>query len=260
MSKDNRTPKKLLGLSVTPIPSDIDSTQITRALDKLINTVNKSAWHIEKIPDIQEKIEVTGSKIVELDIKMGSVWDRISKVESKVDDRHRCEKKSSIDDLKTRQRQTEEKIMAKLGEGAAHRAQIDSMSRMITDTEADVEEIKRAPRKMLYTLIALIATLLTGSGGAVWFLAELTKDVEFERVQRTEQFDRIEKRIKEVGKKYDTTPVRAAIKSLEEEIEASDNREKVYDDLCKGMTMNERKLLRLTLKRRDKRIPTSCFR
>lgn len=239
--------------------SDLDVEKLHQTLDKMASTINKSAKHTEQIPDIKKKVESTSDKVIQLDTKMESMTERVTTIEGKVDRGHDCFQIDVIAELKKKQDDSSQKIDTDINKGIEQRAKLDALVKEQASTEQDVEDIKKAPRRMFYGLLGVIVTIVTGSLGAAWFLAELSKDVEFERTQRTEQFRRIESQIQVVGTKADTAPMRQQLNEIEDEIEQSNGHEQRYNALCEDMPRHEKRFFKNSLLKRGKAIPTSCL-
>lgn len=259
-------PKDYLGVTPPPRPSrdsssgvDVDVEKLWKSLDKMASVINRSARHTEQIPDIKRKVEDTGTKVVELDTKMTVATERISRVETKVDDGHSCQKEEIISEIKENQRDTSQKIDIDVQKGVRRSSEIASIRSEQEQIGVDLQDIKQSPRRMFYGLIGIVITILMGSGGALWFLAELNKDVEFERTQREQQLRRIESSMKTLGDRADPTPVKLALEDLEDELEESSGSAEEYNALCKGMLSQERRVLRKVFTRRNKRVPVSCL-
>ena len=112
---------------------------------------------------------------------------------------------------------------------------------------------------MFYGLLGVIMTIVAGGLSAAWFLAQLERNVAHEQEQRVEQFKRIESQIKSAASKSNTAPVTKALENLEDEIETSNGHEEAYNSLCDGMPRHERRFMKTTLTKRQKRVPTSCL-
>jgi len=239
--------------------ANIDVEKLHDTLDKMASTINKSAKHTEQIPDIKKKVEATSDKVIELNTKMGVTTERITKIEDKVDKGHDCYQIDVIAELKDTQREASQKIEKDVQKGIEQEGKIASLLKETSETEADVEDMKKAPRRMFYGLLGIIATIVTGALGAAWFLAELSKDVEFERTQRADQIKRIETQIQAVAQKADPAPVKQVLENIEDEIEESNGHEERYNSLCDGMPRHEKRFMKSTLIKRGKAIPTSCL-
>jgi hypothetical protein len=236
----------------------VDIEKLQNSLEKMASTINRSASHTERIPEIQKKVESTVEKVVTLVTKMDVTTERLTKIEDRVDRGHECFQVDVISELKDSQRESSQKIETDVRKGIEQQAQIAAIIRDQSQTETDVADIKKAPRRMFYGLVSIVITILIGAGGAVWFLAELGKDVEHEQEQRVEQFKRIETQIKVVATKADTAPMRTAIEGLEAEIETSNGHRQAYDDLCQDMPRHEKRFMRRTLAARGRSLPVSC--
>lgn len=257
---DSKTPPK--GLFVTPAPEPYsgsvtskDIERIQSSIQKIASAVNKSAAHTARIPKIESKVDATSDKVIELNTKLANASDRVNKIEDKVDQGHRCVQVEIISELKDNQRETSQKIEAGAHRSIAGSARMDNIEKIATTTESDVEEIKKAPRKMFYSLIGVMITVATGLAGGIWFLAELSKDVEFERAQRTEQMQRIEVEVKTIGKKADPTPIKQELQELGRAVSHSRDE---FDNLCIGLSSGEKRSLIKLFRRRGRKTPTSC--
>lgn len=146
-------------------------------------------------------------------------------------------------------------------DSVAQYAKIESLSKQAAETEADVGEIKKAPRKMVQALIGVMASIVIGAGGSVWFLAELSKDVEFERYRREGQIKQIEAQIKKQGQPQleKVGRIHSRITQLEHTIGTVKELEQEYDNLCIEMNRSERKAMKAVLRRRGRKIPGSCL-
>ena len=256
MSKSTAPPPNL---SLTPIPSSVDLREMDVSIRKIATAVNRSARHTERIPEIQKKVEGTSTKVIELGVKLENIGDRVSKAENKIEQGHDCYQSETISELKSAQKEANDKIETDAREGIEHKAKLDRLTSISDSIETDVEEIKKAPRKLFAALMGILITVLSGLGGAIWFLAELNKDVEFERARREEQFKGIEKQLTGIGIKVDPRPITSGIKRLENTVKASSEDEEEFNSLCISMSYSEKRFIRGTLLRRGKKIPTSCL-
>ena len=256
MPKSTTPPPDLL---LTPIPSSDDLREMDESIRKISAAVNKSARHTERIPEIQRKVEGTSSKVIELGVKLENIGERVTKAETKIDQGHDCVQVDVIGEIREVQKDTTKKIEIDAREGIEHRARIDRLSSISDSIETDVEEIKKAPRKLFTALIGILITVLSGIGGGIWFLAELNKDVEFERARREEQYKGIEKQLTGIGVKVDPAPISSDIKRLEDTVKASSKSAKEFNNLCDNMNYSEKRVIRVTLHKRDKKIPMSCL-
>ena len=238
---------------VTPIPQGVKPDELWAALNKITRVVNRSAGDTAKIPDIQKKVDSMGSKVVELSTEMRGMGARVSKIEDKVDKPHDCYQIDVIAEVKDKQRESSSRVRAETVQTAESKARLEAAVADIEDLTGEVELIKAAPRRMFYGLIGVILTILTSVGGLLWFLAELNKDVEFERVQRVEQFQRLERQSANGAK-----AIRQDIDELSRTVRVSVETDEEFDRMCLGMSSGEKRLLRVTLKRRRKRVPVSC--
>lgn len=243
------------GRPVTEV--DVDKLQTT--LDKVVSAVNKSAAHTERIPDIEHDIKKTGKDIVRLETKMDGVCGRVEKVEAKVDQPHDCFQVGVLARLEQNQREASQKIETDVNKGIEQKAELAALSKEHSETAADVEDIKKAPRRMFYGLIGLVLTVFTLGAGGLWFLAELNKDVEHEREVRIEQYKRIETGLSKIARTSNTAPVKQAISKLTEEVEESNGHAQEFELLCDGMQSREKRQMRDILMRRGKRVPRSCL-
>lgn len=262
----SRIPKS--DLRVTPPPRhnresgvmmSVDAEKLWKSIDKMASTINKSARHTEQIPDIKRKVEATGIKVVELDTKMSITNERINKVENKVDIGHQCQKEMVISEIKEHQRDSSQKIESDIQRSVKHSGEIRTIKEDQKDVEVDLENIKKFPRQIFYGLLGIIVTIITSIGGAVWFLAELNKDVEYEREQRTTQFQRIEKQLGTLTIKADQTPVHREIKILTNAVKTSSEQENEYNKLCINMTNYEKRVTKELLQKNKHQIPISCL-
>lgn len=239
--------------------TDLDVEKLQNSLEKITSTINKSARHTERIPEIQRKVEATSDKVIELDTKMAVTTERVTGIEAKVDRGHDCFQVDVIAELKDANREASQKIETDIQKGIEQRAKMAALVKDQSQTEADVQDIKKAPRRMFYGLLGILVTVIVGAGGAVWFLAELSKDVEFERVQRVQQNKQLVETIKAVGQKANTAPIKQALSALEEELEESNGHEEEFNRICEDMPRHEKRMMKTTLQRRGKRVPTSCM-
>lgn len=241
---------------MTPPPRDVDadSEKLWDTLNKITNAVNKSAQHTAKLPDIQKKMESMGVKVVELGVEMRGMGDRVSKMEKKVDRPHDCYQVDSISEVKDRQKDASSRMRAESTSLAETKAKLDATAEDVSNLTGEIEIIRAGPRRMFYGLIGMIFTVLTSVGGLLWFLAELSKDVEFERVQRTEQLKRLEEH-----NKQGASAIRRDIDELSRAVKVSVAREEDFDLLCEGMRSSDKRILRTNLNRRGKPVPTSCL-
>jgi hypothetical protein len=264
---DGRYPKDL---TVTPPPHPISlSKRGTKAqdayLEKLFETVRKvaicvnaSAEHTKQIPSINEKVNKTSLKVVQLDTKLEEMGKRVERIDTKVDGGHDCFQVENITELKESLLRTDLKLTEGNTVGVRNAASLKSLKEVQAATKSDVEDIKKSPRRMFYGLLGVILAIAGAGSSAVWFLAALQKDVEFERTQRVEQFKRIESNIKAVGVQVDSAPIKIGLKALERAVKSSNGHEEAYNSLCVDMRNYEKRFVRETLIKRGRVMPLSC--
>lgn len=238
--------------------TEVDVDRLWQTIDKMARVVNKSAGHTEQIPEIKKKVESTSDKVVVLGTKMDGTIERVTKIENKVDRGHDCFQVDVIAEVKDNQREVSQKIDLDVQKGIEYREKLAGLLKEHSQVEADVQDIKKAPRRMFYGLLGVIVVLISGGLSAAWFLAKLESNVTHESEQRVEQFDRIEAQIVSVGTKSDMAPVKQALAELEEEIETSNGHAEAYNHLCSGMTRYEKRFMKSALTRRGRRIPPTC--
>ena len=262
---DTPRPKYEIGVTPPPRPmrkSDIiDVDGLYETVGKIASAVNRSALHIERIPEIQRKVETTSERVIELKTEVRGLGERVTRIEGKVDLGHTCQQAEIISEIKDSQRETSRKIETDIQKGIAQAGEIAVLRKESSVTLADVEDIKRAPRRLLYGIIGLVITTFTGLGSGIWFLAELSKDVEHERESRTEQISRVERQLTVIGQKVDTVPlpaVKQAITELAAEVERSNGHAHEYETLCDGFAEREKRRVGEALLRSGKRVPRSC--
>lgn len=241
---------------LTPPPRDVevDAERLWDTLNKITSAVNKSARHTAQIPDVQKKMDSMGVKVVELKTEMHGMGDRVSRMEKKVDRPHDCYQVDVIAEVKDKQRDASGRIRADGSKLIEASTKLDGISDDVANLNKEIEAVREGPRRLLYGLLGIIFTIITSVGGLLWFLAELGKDVEFERVQRTEQLKRIENQSKREYK-----AIRHNIDELTQSVRVSVAREEDFDLMCKGMRSGEKRLLRVTLNRRGRPVPSSCL-
>lgn len=240
--------------------TDVDVDKLQTTLDKVVSAVNRSAAHTERIPGIERRVEQTGKDIVKLETKLDGVTKRVTRIEGRVDRGHDCFQVDAIAELKDSQREASQKIEKDVQKGIQQAEQLASLAKESAGHNVDIEDMKKTPRRMFFGLIGIIVTILTGAGGAVWFLAELSRDVEHERELRVNSIKRIETQISTIATKADTAPVKQAIEDLADEVEESNGHAEEFNRLCEGMPSHERRYMKTTLLRRGKRVPQSCLR
>jgi len=252
-------------MRITPRPkrvSDVASVDIDRlweVIDKMASAVNATAVFTEQIPDIKKKVDDTSDKVIELDTKMGLTTERLSRVEDKVDEGHRCFQVKVIGDIKENQRDAAQKVEKDVQKGIAQAGKIKAVTSQQNQLIHDVGDIKKAPRRMFYGLIGVIVVLISGGFSAAWFLAKLEANVVHERTQRSAQYKRIESQIKTVGRNSNVGPMKQALVDLEHEIEISNGHERAYNRLCLGMSRGEKVFMRGALSKQGRRLPPSCL-
>ena len=252
-------------MRITPRPkrvSDVASVDIDRlweVIDKMASAVNATATFTEQIPDIKKKVDDTATKVIELDLKMGLTTERMGRVEAKVEAGHPCPQAKIVGNLQDLQRETSAKIEKDVQKGIAQAGKIAAVVKDQAQIEADVTDIRKAPRRMFYGLIGVIVVLISGGFSAAWFLAKLEANVVHERTQRSAQYKRIESQIKTVGRNSNVGPMKQALVDLEHEIEISNGHERAYNRLCLGMSRGEKVFMRGALSKQGRRLPPSCL-
>lgn len=238
---------------------DDDVKQLHESIRKIASTVNKSARFTEQIPEIKRKVDSTSGKVIELDTKMSVTTERMAIIENKVDRGHDCYQVDVIAELKDDQRDASQKIDTDVQKGIEQREKLAALTKEHASTEADVEDIKKAPRRMFYSLLGVIVVLVSGGLSAAWFLAQLERNVIHEQQQREERDQRIENQIKTLATKVDPAPVQRDLKTLTKAVKVSNGHEEEFNSLCSKMTNYEKRFTRDTLRKRLGRVPESCL-
>ena len=240
-----------------------DMTSLFKKVEKVDRVLARMSGPVSQIPDVRDQVEETATRVTRVEEKVEASKQRISKLDNKiqkaVEKSHSCHQTGTLSEMKDVQREVVQKVDKDLFEGVKMKTKLESLEKNVSTTGADIEEVKRAPQKLFYSMIGVIVAIITGAGGAVWFLAELNKDVEFERSQRTEQIDRIETQIKEVKLKSNIEPVKLGMEKLEKNVHSLNENTKAFNELCDGMSKFDKMAIRNTLKRRKRRIPVSCL-
>lgn len=233
---------------LTPIPQKF----LNRTEEKLavISTV---------LQEMKPQVGETNKAVVELKTEMKGMGTRLTKVEDKVDRGHGCLNVDVIAELKTNDREQSQKIETDIQKGIERGAVIKGLTKEAASLEADVEDIKKAPRRMLYGLLGIIITLVGGAGTIVWFLSGLNTEVRFEREQRTEQFKMVKAQIEAVGDVADVAPVRADISELNKAVKVSNGHEEEYNEICLEMPRYMKRFVKTEFLKKGKRIPMSCL-
>jgi len=256
-------------LRVTPPPrpnrlasmsNEVDVERLWETIDKMASAVNRSAGHTEQLPEIKRKVEATSDTVIELSTELRGVGERVTKIENKVDRGHDCFQIDVISEIKDNQRESSQKIDKDVQKGIAHAGELAAVIKDQSQTEADVQDIKKAPRRMFYGLLGVIVVLISGGLSAAWFLAKLETNVAHEQRARVEQFKRIEVQMEAVASKSDTAPVEQALSDLEDELETANGHEEEFNRMCDGMPRHEKRMMKTALQRRGKRVPASCMR
>lgn len=263
---------------VTPAPDrgpepfsfdDREASQVTdmnslfKKVEKVDRVLARMAGPVSQIPEVRDQVEETATRVTRVEEKVEASKQRISKLDNKiqkaVEKSHSCHQVGTLSEMRDVQREVVQKVDKDLFEGVKMKTKLESLEKNVSTAGADIDEVKKAPQKLFYSMIGVIVTILAGAGGAIWFLAELNKDVEFERSQRTEQIDRIESQIKEVKFKSNIEPVKIEMEKMEKNIDSLSVNTKAFNELCDGMTKFDKMAIRNTLKRRKRRIPISCL-
>lgn len=232
------------GFRVTPPPrpiggrEEVDIVRLWKTIDKIASVVNQSARHTETIPDIHKKVDATGIKVVDMNAEMKGLGRRVNRIESKVDKPHDCYQIDALSEMKDRLRASSQRIDSGVVASVETKERLEAARSEISDLNGDIQVIRAAPKRLFYGLAGIFVTLLLTGGSAVWFLAELNKDVQFERTQRVEQFERIEKQNRAVP-----GLIRGEIAGLEKTVSATRVSVDDFNNLCRGMTRHQRKFV-----------------
>lgn len=266
--------KRIKNVFTTPTPEtphysehpDEEPSRVTdlsgmfRKTEKMERLLLRMAPPISRIPEVESKVDNSIERVTRVEEKIEAQKDKISYLDQKVlrESRpHDCYQVDVISELKNDQKEASQKIDTDIQRGVKHSTIIKTITDDIQSTTLAIDDMRKAPRRMFYSFIVAIITSVVG---AVWFLADLSKDVEIERAQRTQQISKIEDQMKgvvEVIKKVDTAPVARQVERLERTVRSNETG-KEYNDLCKGMAKREKVSMSRLIKRRNKRVPESC--
>ena len=223
------------------------------------STDEKLAVIINDLKDIKPQVKSTNDTVITLQTDMRNMGERVTKVEEKVEKGHECLNVEVISELKTSAKDQSDRFLLDAKADAAHAEKLKNLVKEAATLEADVKDIQRAPRRMFYAMLGIFVTLLSGAGGALWFLSGLNTELKEERVQRAEQIKAIRSEIDSVGVIADPTPIQTEVSELREVVEESNGHEQEFNELCKGMRPYVRRFMRDSLQEQGKRIPTSCY-
>jgi hypothetical protein len=221
-------------------------------------TDQKLAVIINDLKDIKPQVKETNDTVIELQTDMKNMGTRVTKVEDKVERGHDCYNVEIISELKTHAKDQSDRFLLEAKSDAEHAEKLKNLVKEAATLEADVKDIQRAPRRMFYAMMGIFVTLLTGAGGAVWFLSGLNTELKEERVQRAEQIQAIRSEIGSVGDIADTTPIQTEVSELREVVESSNGHEEEFNALCDGMRPYVKRFMRDSLIEQGKRVPSSC--
>jgi len=240
-----------------------DMVSLFKKIEKVDRVLARMAGPVSQIPEVRDQVEETVTRVTRVEEKLESSKERISELDSKVqsvvEKPHSCYQVGALSEMKDVQREVVQKVDKDMFEGVKMKTKLESLEKNVSTTSADIDEVKRTPQKLFYSVIGVIVTLAASAGGAVWFLAELNKDVEFERSQRTEQINRIETQIKDIGYKNNLEPVRVGMEKLEKDINMFKTNTKSFNELCDGMSKLDKSSMRNILRKRRRLIPISCL-
>lgn len=240
-------------------PSQVtDMPGMFRKTEKMSRMLVRMEAPIARIPAIEGKLDSAVERITRVEEKTAGNTSKVSAIEQRVADStkpHGCSHDNTIKELRIDSKSASNRLEQGARVGVEHSTKIDGLEKTVSDVEMNIADIKQSPRRMLYGMAGIILTLLTTAGGAVWFLAELGKDVEFEREQRTI----IQEQVKSMAKRADHGPVLKRLESLEKGMNITQEWEEGYNQLCKGMTRQERRFMKNMLRRREKAVPNSCL-
>jgi len=222
-------------------------------------TDEKLAVIISDLKDIKPQVNETNKAVVGLQVDMRNMGERVSKVEERVEKGHDCHNIEVIAELKTSAKEQSTKFITDAREDAQQAEKIRNLAKEAAALEADVDDIRKGPRRMFYGLIAIVVTLMSSAGMAVWFLSGLNTELKEERLQRAEQIKTIRAEIDSVGVIADPTPLKTEVSELREVVQTSNGHAEEYNAQCEGMSEFEKRFWRDTLIKRGRRIPESCF-
>lgn len=236
-----------------------DMSGMFRKAEKMERLLVRMEAPIRRIPEIETKLDGAVERVTRVEEKVDTNKDRVNALDRRITAEsgkpHDCHQTGTIGQIKADQREVTQKLEKDMQAGVVQGTKLGGLEKTVAEVETDISEIRRAPRRMLFGIAGIILTLVTTAGGAVWFLAELNKDVEFERAQRT----RIENQIKTMGDRADHRPVLKRLESLERNVDRSQEWERGYNQICKGMTRQKRRFMKNMLRRRGKAVPSSCL-
>jgi hypothetical protein len=240
-------------------PSQVtDMPGMFRKTEKMSRMLVRMEAPIARIPAIEEKLDDAVERVTRVEEKTAGNTSKVSALERRVSDSskpHDCSHDSTLKELRIDSKSTASRLEQGARVGVEHSTKLEGLEKTVSGVESDIEDIKQSPKRVVLGMASIIVTLLTMAGGAVWFLAELNKDVEFERTQRAA----IQEQIKTMAKRADHGPVLKRLESLEKGMNITQEWEEGYNQLCNGMTRQERRFMKNMLRRRGKAVPDSCL-
>ena len=240
-------------------PSKVtDMPGMFRKTEKMSRLLLRMEAPIARIPEIENKLDNAVERVTRVEEKVDSNKDKVAQLDRRVAESnapHACSHDNTIKELRLDQKSTTGRLEQSARVGVEHSTKIQGLEKSVSEVETSVTDIKQTPRRMIYGMVSILVTLLMTAGGAVWFLAELGKDVEFERTQRTI----LQEQLKSMAQKADQAPVLKRLKSLEKGMNITQEWEEGYNQLCKGMTRQEQRFMKNMLRRRGKAVPDSCL-
>lgn len=183
----------------TKVPKDKDSldeiTQVTdqrsmyKKLEKLDGMLQRTIRTVGDIPEIKTKVVSSSEKLIELNILVGTMDERVDRVEQQIDKGHDCYQVDTISNVSESSKQIAATIHDYLESSI-------KASEKVKRIEDDVREIKGNRKWLIGIVIGLLIPMLGSIGSAIWLAATLNARVEAQEAVRRQQLERVESAVR----------------------------------------------------------------
>lgn len=217
-SKEHKLPPERKVPNLPRLTDDTDREEITkiidtsgmyRKLEKLDGLMQKTSRFVSEIPEVKDKVNATGDKVIELKAQIGGLDTRVIGLERRMERPHDCYQIDIISRLSEREKQSsatlEESVLGDI-----------KVAEKINYIERDVTDIKGSKKWLIGVMVGLLFPVLGSIGSAIWLAASLSEKVEAQEQLQRQGINQVKSAVVSSSQRH-----AEALQTLDKQIELS---------------------------------------
>lgn len=211
MAKKRMQPPPLIsvdGGTPTPVPDWLGMTA----------QLNQIASYVAQIPEVRSLAEAANEGNIRVEERVKALDDRVTRVETKLEEGHDCSKVNTLQRLEAADVSLGAKMQEEIQGSIKHREKLSQVTLSLEKANEAIARNAAVKRQLWIGTLGILLTVLTGMGGAIWFLATLNTEVSRDRSESTKQFNGITTQIKTLERN-----VHSSWPALEDQIRSLEN-------------------------------------